>query len=163
MARIYANIGSNQNRETHIRNAVRALRREFGELTVSPVYESPAFGFDGDPFFNLVIGFTSDKTIDAIQVIFNTVENANGRDRSQPRFSSRSLDIDLLLYDDLVLRIGKLVIPRPDIYTQAFVLKPLADIAGDCVDPVKKKTYRELWSQFNANDSQIAPAAIELD
>lgn len=163
MARVYANIGSNQNRETHIRNAVRALRQQFGELTISPVYESPAFGFTGDPFYNLVVGFTSDESVDALQAIFNAIENANGRDRSQPRFSSRSLDIDLLIYDDLVLHRGKLVIPRPEIYTQAFVLKPLADIAGDAFDPVQKKTYQALWGQFDADKRQLTRVDVQLD
>ena len=94
--------------------------------------------------------------------VLRQIENENGRDRSQPRFSNRNLDLDLLLYGDLVLDTGSLQLPRPDIEQYAYVLCPLADIAGELRHPVSGKTYAEMWSEFNQPDQELWPAKIGL-
>lgn len=163
MARIFVSIGSNIDRENHIRAGIAALRAHFGALSLSPVYESESVGFAGDNFFNLVAGFESNENLTSVCRILTEIEDANGRDRSGPRFSSRTLDIDLLLYDDLVIHDGKLQLPRPEIYKNAFVLKPLADIAPDIQDPIHKTSYSRLWKMFDDQSQALWPVAFDME
>ncbi|MDH5302320.1 MAG: 2-amino-4-hydroxy-6-hydroxymethyldihydropteridine diphosphokinase [Gammaproteobacteria bacterium] len=149
MARIYISIGSNTQREHYLRAGVRALAEHFLSLTISPVYESSAVGFDGDNFYNLVVAVDSDLSPQAVDKLLKQIEDNNQRDRSGPRFSGRTLDLDLLLYDDLILNEGKLILPREEITQNAFVLKPLVDIAPTLCDPRNGKSYRQLWDEYD--------------
>jgi 2-amino-4-hydroxy-6-hydroxymethyldihydropteridine diphosphokinase len=88
------------------------------------------------------------------------IEDANQRDRSGPKFSSRTLDLDLLLYDDLVLSENGLTLPRDEILKNAFVLWPLAEIAPELKHPVVKKTYAELWAEFDRAKERLRPIAF---
>ena len=90
--RVFVSIGSNQQREVRIRQAVNALRKEFGRLILSPVYNSPAFGFEGSDFLNLVAGFDTDASVAAVVEQFREIEDRLGRDRSLPKFASRPID-----------------------------------------------------------------------
>lgn len=153
MAEIFVSIGSNINREHYISSGIRALQQTFGTVQLSPVYESVSVGFEGDNFYNLAARFETDMSIAAVNLIFDEIEDQHDRDRSGPRFSSRTLDIDLLLYDDVVSETD-CVLPRPEIYKNAFVLCPLADIAPDHIDPIKKQSYREMWKAFETNKEQ---------
>ena len=97
MPRVYVGIGSNIDRENCIRGAVRELTAHYGPLTLSPVYESKALGFDGENFYNLVAGFDSAESIEGIQATFSRIESQFGRVRQENRFIARTLDLDLLL------------------------------------------------------------------
>jgi 2-amino-4-hydroxy-6-hydroxymethyldihydropteridine diphosphokinase len=160
VARIYISLGSNIDREAHTRAGVKALARAFGELELSSVYESEAVGFDGDAFYNMVIACDSPADVHATNKMLADIEDANGRNRSGPRFSSRTLDLDLLLYDDLVLSENGLTLPRDEILKNAFVLWPLAEIAPDLKHPVVKKTYAELWAAFDRSKEHLHPVAF---
>ncbi|MDH5544324.1 MAG: 2-amino-4-hydroxy-6-hydroxymethyldihydropteridine diphosphokinase [Gammaproteobacteria bacterium] len=153
MADVFVSIGSNINRDHNIRGGLNALREHFGEITLSPVYESLSVGFDGENFYNLAASFQTNLTIDELGELFDQIEDAYGRDRNSPRFSARTLDIDLLLYDRVVSK-NHCILPRPEIYENAFVLKPLADIAGNLTDPLKDKTYQQLWREFQGGEKQ---------
>ncbi len=155
MPRIYLSLGSNLDRERHLREAVAALRTHFGELALSPVYENAPVGFEGPDFYNLVVAFDSALDVHEVAAVLRRIEAAAGRDRSQPRFSSRSLDVDLLLYGDAVRDEPGLVLPRPEILSYAFVLRPLADLAPQLVHPVRQQTMATLWKA-------LAPAAPPL-
>lgn len=155
MAEVYVSIGSNIDRERNVARGVELLREHYGELRLSPVYETRAVGFDGENFYNLVAAFTADAPVEAINDELHRIEDRCGRDRSGPRFSSRTLDIDLLLYDDEVRESESLTLPRREITEQAFVLKPLADIAGERRHPVLGRTYNELWQAFDHNESDL--------
>ena len=155
MARVYVSLGSNQNREDNIRRAVQALRRDFTEIELSPVYDSAAVGFDGSDFLNLVASFESQLDAMAIFSAFRAIETELGRDRSLPRFASRPIDLDLLLYDDAILDLPGLRVPRPEILEQAFVLKPLQDLAPDLPHPELGDSFADLWRR-------MAPAAPRL-
>ncbi len=160
MARIYISLGSNIDREAHTRAGVAALREHFGELELSSVYESEAVGFDGDAFYNMVIACDTDLEVHAANRVLADIEDANQRDRSGPKFSSRTLDLDLLLYDDLVLSENGLTLPRDEILKNAFVLWPLAEIAPELKHPVVQKTYAELWAGFDRSERTPAPNGI---
>ncbi len=157
MATIYISLGSNINREQNTRAGITALKQAFGELTLSSVYESVAVGFDGDAFYNMVIACEVNTSVFETNQILRGIEDANGRDRSGPKFSSRALDLDLLLYDDLVLDENGLKLPRAEILKNAFVLWPLAEIAAELKHPEVCASYGELWSAFDKDKECLKP------
>ena len=147
-ARVYVGLGSNVDRETRLRQAVAGLRDAFGEVQLSPVYDSAAVGFEGYDFLNLVAGFDTEYTVEQVAAIFRDIENRLGRDRSLPKFASRSIDLDILTYGDLLLDLPGLRIPREEILENAYVLKPLQDLAPQARHPETGQTYAELWLQM---------------
>lgn len=163
MASIYISLGSNIDRDRHTRGGVRALRERFGELELSSVYESEAVGFEGDAFYNMVIACETSEDVHTANRALAEIEDAHGRDRSGPRFSSRTLDLDLLLYDDMVLDQGGLKLPREEILKNAFVLWPLAEIAPDLVHPLAGKTYARLWAGFDKTRENLHPIEFSFE
>lgn len=149
MPRCYVSIGSNIDKEYHIPSSLSALEQHFGELTVSSVYESEAVGFSGDNFYNLVVGFDSDLDVKNVAKILREIELDHGRTRDCKKFSARTLDLDLILYDDLIINDGRLQIPRNEIEHYAFVLEPLAEIAPDLKHPISHRSYAEIWEHFD--------------
>jgi len=159
MPRVYVSVGSNIEREASIRSGVFALRARFGHVTLSSVYESEAVGFEGDNFFNLVVGLDTDEPVEAVASALREIEDENGRERSGPRFSSRTLDLDMLLYDDLVCADPQ--IPRFEILENAFVLWPLAEIAPETLHPQEGVCFAELWARFDKSIQQLWPVDFE--
>ena len=153
MATIYISIGSNINPKQNIKYALNDLRELFGDIECSSSYESKSVGFEGDNFINLVVSAETGLDIPAVHTRLHEIEDQHGRDRRGPRFSSRTIDLDLLLYDDEVFEQGKLKIPRDEIVKNAFVLCPLAELAPQLKHPIIGKTYTQLWQEFD-KDSQ---------
>lgn len=151
MSTVYISIGSNVDAENNIRTAVAALQEQFGELTLSTVYKNSAVGFDGDDFLNLVVGLETTQSIPEFVDSLHRIEAAQGRSRDVKKFSSRTLDMDLLLYDDDVYESSSITIPRDEITRYAFVLKPLAELIPDYLHPTEKKSISELWGTFEKN------------
>ena len=161
MHQVYVSIGSNIDRETNIRGALRSLRDAFSGLVVSPVYECPAYGFDGDDFYNLVAGFASEQSdIDELLACLKRLERQFGREPHTKSHASRTLDIDLLLYDDLCL--PEHGIPREDILKYYFVLKPLSDIAPDLRHPRTGQTMRETQRRFRGEKLPLTVVDLPL-
>lgn len=146
MPPVYVSVGSNIDRENNIRSAIVSLQNCFPGLVLSSVYETAAEGFDGDPFYNLVVGFETDQSVGVINHTLRSIENDHGRERPGVKFSSRTLDLDLLLYGDQVFNDKD--IPRDEITRYAFVLKPLAEIAPDFPHPQLNKSIGVLWENF---------------
>ena len=141
----YLSLGSNLDAESHLRDAVAALRARFGEVQVSRAYRFPAVGFAGGDFLNAAAAIDSDLDPFALNDWLHALEDAHGRDRSGPRYGDRTLDIDIVFYDALVLDgPGHLRLPRDEL-RHAFVLKPLADIAPGFTDPVSGLTLAQMW------------------
>ncbi|MEO5342926.1 MAG: 2-amino-4-hydroxy-6-hydroxymethyldihydropteridine diphosphokinase [Gammaproteobacteria bacterium SHHR-1] len=160
MPQILLSLGSNIEPERNLRLAVRALREQFGQLSLSPVYRTPAVGFDGPSFLNLVAACQSGQSAAAIGKRLKALEDELGRSRGGAKFSSRSIDIDLLTYGDLCAGQGGPNIPRDEILRYAFVLKPLADLVGGQRHPCLKKTYAELWQAFGVTQE---PSPVSFD
>ena len=144
--RVFVSAGSNIDRRANLEAACKALNEDYGELELSPVYQSPAEGFSGPDFLNLVAGFRTEDLPGQVRQRLAELESLAGRDRSAGKFSSRTLDLDLLLYGDRIDATLKL--PHPDIERYAFVLKPLADLASDLRHPSTGATMTELWRSF---------------
>lgn len=145
-SRAYLSLGSNLEPEANLAAAVAALRARFGDVVVSPVYSSPADGFDGPAFLNAIVGIDSDIHPFALDEWLHALEEAHGRDARDADYSNRPLDIDIIYFGELVLEgPGDFQLPRPELH-HAFVLKPLADIAPDFVDPIRNKTLAQLWA-----------------
>lgn len=157
LGQVYLGIGSNIEPEKHIASCLNSLRAQFGALDISTIYRCKAVGFEGPDFFNLALGMTTDLDAHGLIQRLHRIEKEHGRDRAAPRFANRTLDIDLLLYDNLVVTQADLVLPREEILEHAFVLKPLAEIAPDYVHPVAGKSLRKLWSEFPQPDDDVTP------
>ena len=162
MATVYVGLGSNIEPEDNLHLGIAELRRRYGELSISPVYRSAAVGFEGDDFLNLVAGFESEDTPLAIFEAIEAIHNLAGRDRSGGKWESRPLDIDLLLYNDLIEEERPVAVPRSDVLEYSFVLRPLAELAPDLVHPVTGRTMREHWEEFDAASHPLELVGIML-
>lgn len=154
MAQIYISLGSNVEREHYVGAGLTALQQAFGELSVSSLFESEAIGFAGAAFYNLVVGITTPLNIDDVAHTLRTIEFAHGRSANAKKYSPRTLDLDLLLYDNLIVQ-QPAQIPRDEILTNAFVLWPLSELAGELVHPVNKKSYRQLWQNYDQSSQKL--------
>ena len=160
MANIHINIGSNQNREANISGAIDFLRLNFSNIKISDIFESPAEGFEGDNFYNLGLSATTQLNIRDVNAVLKDIEKKFGRDRSQPKFSSRPIDLDLVIYDDIVDQ--EMNLPRDDILKYSFVLAPLAQLSDDEIHPLTKQTYQQLWQSFQT-DNQFELSQYNID
>lgn len=163
MPQVFVSIGSNVEPEHYVRVAVNALHERFGELAVSPVYRTAAVGFDGDDFLNLAVGFHTDESIEGVDAALDAIESAAGRDRDSPRFAPRTLDLDLLLYGDAIVDANGIRVPRREITQYAFMLLPLADIAGEFPHPKSGQTISEMLRVQNFSDQRCERVNFKAD
>ncbi|TDF38387.1 2-amino-4-hydroxy-6-hydroxymethyldihydropteridine diphosphokinase [Alteromonadaceae bacterium M269] len=157
---IYISVGSNIDRQANISAGLDALKKEYDDLSFSKIYESESVGFDGDNFYNLVVATKTSQDIATVVARLKQIEDEQGRDRSGAKFSSRTLDLDLLLYDDQVCD-KPVQLPRDEINFNAFVLLPLKEVAPDHVHPVNQQTYSDMWDAFDKTKQTLWP--IEFD
>ena len=162
MAQVYLGLGSNIDPDSHLRLAIAELRRRFGMLELSPVYRGRAIGFEGDDFLNLVVGFATASVPEAILREIEDIHRLARRERNGLKLQPRTLDIDLLLYGDLVIDAPDRDLPRSDVLDYAFVLRPLADLAPDLVHPVTGRTIAEHWRDFDAASQPLSRVDLDL-
>lgn len=163
MTQVFLSLGSNVEPVRHLRRAIAQLRNSFGALLVSPVYESVAVGFSGDNFLNLVVALDTELAVGALSSLLRGIEADNGRVRDTEKFSSRTLDIDILTYGEAVGLIEGVALPRDEIERYSFVIKPLADIAANQIYPVTGVSYGELCEQLTANDKSLWRVDVDLE
>ncbi|SJM90900.1 2-amino-4-hydroxy-6-hydroxymethyldihydropteridine diphosphokinase [Crenothrix polyspora] len=149
MAYGYISVGSNIDRQKYIRASLVALRHCFGQLVISSIYDAESVGFLGNSFYNCVVGFNTDLDVKDVAKQLRQIEMNNGRVRGCKKFSARTLDLDLLLYDNLIINEVGLQIPRNEIEKYAFVLEPLAEIAPTLKHPISQISYAALWEKFD--------------
>jgi 2-amino-4-hydroxy-6-hydroxymethyldihydropteridine diphosphokinase len=154
MARLYISLGSNVDRQHYVSAGLTALEQLFGQLTLSSLFASKAVGFDGAEFYNMVIGATTSLTIEQVAKALRDIEFANGRQVNAKKYSPRTLDLDLLLFDDLILN-SPAQIPRAEITENAFVLWPLAEVAPKLNHPILQQSYQQLWQAYDKTQQQL--------
>jgi 2-amino-4-hydroxy-6-hydroxymethyldihydropteridine diphosphokinase len=146
---VFVAAGSNVAPCEHMTLATREIKRAFPDVRFSPWYRNQAAGFKGADFINLVAAFSTGISVDALLVTLREIEALCGRGRDAPRWAPRSMDLDVLLYGELVCERPSLVLPRPDLLLRAYMLGPLADLAPDLVHPTAGVTIGELWRCFD--------------
>jgi len=161
-ATVYLGLGSNVDAENNLRSALEYLQSEFGEVERSPVYRSKAVGFSGDDFLNACCRIETSMSPGVLKDWIATLENTHGRDRGLPKFADRTLDIDILLYDDLCGNFDGLELPRDEILNYAHVLKPLSDIAGARTYPGRNQTIQACWEEFRG-DRKLETVDLDQD
>jgi 2-amino-4-hydroxy-6-hydroxymethyldihydropteridine diphosphokinase len=161
MAQVFIGVGSNIDREDNIRAGIQALHEQFSNVIASTIYETSAVGFAGDNFYNLVVSLETELVPRELQDKLHEIENQFGRKRGGPRYVSRTLDLDLLLYDDLVCDDDGLQIPREDVTKFAFVLRPLSELAGELQHPVLAERYADLWVAFDQSGQELWPITLD--
>ncbi|MCK4841958.1 MAG: 2-amino-4-hydroxy-6-hydroxymethyldihydropteridine diphosphokinase [Methylococcales bacterium] len=145
----FISIGSNIDKETHVPSSLYALKKQFGRLVISSLYETEAVGFEGDDFHNLIVQFDSSLDAKSVVKLLRQIELDHGRTKDSRKYAARTLDLDLILLGDLIISDGRLQIPRDEIERYAFVLEPLAEIAPDLLHPISHKSYAQLWDEYD--------------
>ena len=147
MTLLVLSLGSNLEPRVNIPLAVEALRRKFGKLSLSKVR--------GDNFLNLVASVECKLSLEAAQKYLKLLEDRMGRDRDMPRFSDRTIDIDILLYGDSSGEECGLSLPRPEILSSAFVLCPLAELHPRLKYLPTNMSFEELWGSFDKTEQKL--------
>lgn len=164
LVQVYVGIGSNDNPKKNIKLALGRLKQFFPNINVSPVYKSKAVEFAGNDFYNAVISFHTQLAIKEVHQTLHKIEADFDKNFASHRYQPCKLDLDLLLYGDIVFNENNIEIPRPDILRYAFVLKPLSDIAIKDTHPLLGKTYRQLWNEYSTNNkADIKKVDFEWD
>ncbi|MBU2926260.1 2-amino-4-hydroxy-6-hydroxymethyldihydropteridine diphosphokinase [Colwellia sp. 4_MG-2023] len=158
MADIYISLGSNIEREYHVKHGLEALaitfNIPFAQLSLSSLFESEAIGFSGNAFYNMVIGIKTHDSVEQVASKLRNIEIDYGRTHDAKKFSPRTLDLDLLLYDDLIIDTPA-QLPREEIDKNAFVLWPLSEIAPTLIHPLLKLSYQTLWQNYNKTSQHL--------
>jgi len=162
MSTVYLGLGSNVAPESNLLLAARELRRRFTLRKISSVYRNKSLGFDGDDFFNAVACIETDKTPQALCAELEEIQELASRERNSDRFSSRTLDIDLLLFGQQDITGPPVRVPRSDVLEYSFVLRPLAEIAPDLVHPVTGRKMSQHWHEFDVTTHPLTKEAIIL-
>ncbi|WP_116368298.1 2-amino-4-hydroxy-6-hydroxymethyldihydropteridine diphosphokinase [Parahaliea mediterranea] len=160
MPRVYLGLGSNIERERYLAAGLDALAALYGELCLSPVYDCEAIGFDGQPFLNMVVGIDTRASVAELARDLRRIETEHGRLPGATRYSPRQLDIDLLTYGDATGVVDGVRLPRPEILRNAFVLRPLADLAPAEPHPLDGRCYAALWEAFDQGSQQVRRAGF---
>ncbi|WP_299082688.1 2-amino-4-hydroxy-6-hydroxymethyldihydropteridine diphosphokinase [uncultured Paraglaciecola sp.] len=157
---IFISVGSNVDKEKHTKAGLQGMYQAFGELLLSSVFESESVGFDGSNFYNLVVKANTRLSIAEVCSALKQIEQHNKRQRGEQKFAPRTLDLDLLLYDNQITS-HPITLPRPEVLYNAFVLQPLAEIAAEDIHPEVQESYANLWQAYDKTQQKLW--AIEFD
>ncbi|MEO7807447.1 MAG: 2-amino-4-hydroxy-6-hydroxymethyldihydropteridine diphosphokinase [Steroidobacteraceae bacterium] len=162
MPHVYVAGGSNIAAEENILRAAAELRTAFPGARFSACYANAAVGFSGDEFINFVVELPTPRSLADVIHELRRIETLCGRPRNAPRWAPRSMDLDVLLYDDLVLTNADVKLPRPDLLTRPYMLGPMAQIAPQVLHPTVKRSIGELWEDFDRASHPMRRLALNL-
>ena len=139
----YLSLGSNQGRKlNNLQGAIYEIAKSIGAIhKISSVYKTDSWGFKGDDFYNICIAVSTYLPPEELLRNILNIETKLGRKREQNnKYTNRKIDIDILLFDDEIVFSKNIIIPHPRMLERKFVLVPLAEIAGNSLHPIEKKT-----------------------
>ena len=160
--RVFVAAGSNIEPEHNLARACAEIAHSWHDAQFSRAYRNVAVGFDGPDFINLVVGFSTGQTLDAVIARLRAIETQCGRPRYARKWASRTMDLDVLLFGDCVEKTSEYTLPRPDLLKRPYMLGPLAELAPDVVHPTAHKTIGLLWKEFDCDGHAMSPVTIEL-
>jgi 2-amino-4-hydroxy-6-hydroxymethyldihydropteridine diphosphokinase len=159
---VYVAAGSNVEPEKHLARACAQIAQSWPDARFSNAYRNVAVGFDGPDFINLVCGFSTAEPIGAVIARLRAIETLCGRPRFAPKWASRTMDLDVLLFGDRVEKTTEYTLPRPDLLKRPYMLGPMAEIAPDVVHPTEGKKMGELWKAFDRDGHAMEPVKLDL-
>lgn len=160
---VILSIGSNQGEKLeNIRKCIDLIHNEISTVVrVSKLYESPSWGFESDDFYNCAILLHSDKSAEVILSEILNLENRLGRTRkAQEGYQARTIDIDIITFNNEVIKTESLLVPHPEMQNRKFVLLPMNDLKSDFFHPVLHKNVKELIS--GTSDKSECTAILDL-
>jgi 2-amino-4-hydroxy-6-hydroxymethyldihydropteridine diphosphokinase len=160
--RVFVAAGSNVEPEKNLARACAEIAHTWPDAHFSRAYRNVAVGFEGPDFINLVIGFSAAQPLHSVIEKLRGIETNCGRPRYAPKWASRTMDLDVLLFGDLVEKTTEYTLPRPDLLKRPYMLGPLAEIAADVVHPTERRTIGELWAAFDRDGHQMTPVRVDL-
>jgi 2-amino-4-hydroxy-6-hydroxymethyldihydropteridine diphosphokinase len=160
MTAVYVAAGSNVDPERNLEKACAQIASTWPDARFSRAYRNAAVGFEGPEFINLVVGFTTEQPLRDVLARLHAIESDCGRPRNAPKWASRTMDLDILLYGDLIEKTAEYTVPRPDLVRRPFMLGPMAEIAPDVVHPANHKTIAELWREFDRGGHTMTPVEL---
>jgi 2-amino-4-hydroxy-6-hydroxymethyldihydropteridine diphosphokinase len=163
MVQAFVAIGSNLDPAERMTQAARAIKQRFPDARFSRCYRNPAFGFEGPDFYNAVVGFTTTLPVEALLPSLHEIEAQCGRARANPNWEPRRMDLDLLLYGDVVGAGPGYTLPRRDLARRVYMLGPLAELAPDWLYPPSGPTIGQLWQQFPRAEHVLEPLQLDLN
>jgi 2-amino-4-hydroxy-6-hydroxymethyldihydropteridine diphosphokinase len=159
---VFVAAGSNVEPEKNLARACAEIAHTWPDAHFSRAYRNVAVGFEGPDFINLVIGFSAAQPLHSVIEKLRGIETNCGRPRYAPKWASRTMDLDVLLFGDLVEKTTEYTLPRPDLLKRPYMLGPLAEIAADVVHPTERRTIGELWAAFDRDGHQMTPVRVDL-
>jgi 2-amino-4-hydroxy-6-hydroxymethyldihydropteridine diphosphokinase len=162
MKDVYVAAGSNVEPEKSLARACREIADTWPGVRFSRAYRNKAVGFEGPDFINLVLGFGTDDSLESVLARLRDIETLCGRPRNAPKWASRTMDLDVLLFGDRVEKTADYTLPRPDLLKRPYMLGPMAEIAPGVRHPLAGKTIGELWQEFDRDAHPMVPVAIML-
>ena len=152
---VYFSLGSNLgDRYLNLSECISLIDKNVGEIkSISSIYKNSAQGFIGDYFYNCCVKvLTSHKPLELIDIILSIEKTMGRKTRNAQKYESRKIDIDIILYDDLVIEDNKLIVPHPRYTNRSFVLVPLIEIDDKLVDPISKTMIKEFLDEINSEE-----------
>ena len=160
--RVFVAAGSNLEPEKNLVRACEEIKHHWHDAVFSRAYRNVAVGFDGPDFINLVMGFTTSQPLEAVIAHLRAIETRCGRPRFAPKWASRTMDLDVLLFGDRVEKTADYTLPRPDLLKRPYMLGPLAEIAPEVVHPTAGRAIGQLWKEFDSDGHAMSPVGLPL-
>lgn len=163
MTLAYVSGGSNLDAEKNLATAARALIARHPGTRFSRCYRNQAIGFEGPDFINFVAEVPVAGTPALLKGELECIETQCGRSRDAPKWAPRAMDLDILLFGDVVQDVPGLRLPRPDLLRWGFMLGPLAELAPQLPHPTAGATIGELWQRFDQRAHALIAEPIDLN
>jgi 2-amino-4-hydroxy-6-hydroxymethyldihydropteridine diphosphokinase len=160
--RVFVAAGSNVEPEKNLGRACAEIAHTWPDAYFSRAWRNAAVGFEGPDFINLVVGFSAAQPLHFVIEKLRGIETNCGRPRYAPKWASRTMDLDVLLFGDRVEKTTDYTLPRPDLLKRPYMLGPLAEIAPDFTHPTAHKTIGELWTEFDRDGHPMQEVELVL-